>query len=416
MKVLVTSSRNPFALDLVRKLASTGHSVVATDTYHGALGSHSRYLSGHAITASPRFATDQYIADISRIVTEHEIDLILPTFEEAFYLSARRGDLPDGVTLYTGEFPMLARLHDKVSFQRFAGEAGVPVPETVVATDDATLHDAIGRFGQYFARAAFSRGGVALLTNTGPLAGHLLPENVHPSEDQPWLVQPFVSGPMVCTYSTVQHGTVTAHCTYVAPEQWAHSTGITFLAIDSTETLAYAQRIAGVLGDYTGQLSFDFVNHDGHLYGIECNPRTTDGVMLMTADQVSDGLRSDGLRSDKLDDNLLNNPDTTSVVPEGTESEIKLAVLADAFTEPLSHLHESVHDVFRVSDVGKGWHDQATMLWSPAALMHGARLARGHREAALAALSEDIVWNGEAIQGMSPEYAKVLEDVHAQRL
>ncbi len=403
MRVLVTSSRNPFALDIIRKLGSTGHTVVASDTYPGAIGSHSKYVAAHATTASPRFDTDRFVADVSDIVTRFEIDVILPTFEEAFYLSARAADLPDRVRLYTGGFDKLARLHDKVSFQRLAVEAGVPVPETVVATDDASLAAAIARFPQYFARAAFSRGGVSLLTNTGPLAGQLAVADVHPTPDQPWLVQPFVDGPMVCTYSTIVDGRVTAHCTYRAPEQWAHSTGIAFLAVDSSQTLEYTQRLVEALDDtYTGQLSFDWVDHDGQLYGIECNPRTTNGVILLDAEELSAGLTA-----------AVAAP---AVVEPGVEREIKLAVMADSFAEPLKHLPTSLHDLIHVRDIGAGWHDDLAMLWAPAALVHGAKLDRGQHEALLEALGDDIVWNGEEIDGMTAADAAALEAVHAQRV
>ncbi|MFT2622094.1 hypothetical protein ACMWQU_27220, partial [Escherichia coli] len=73
--------------------------------------------------------------------------------------------------LYAGTFADLARLHDKASFQRLAQDAGVPIPETVVVTSPDELRAAIAGFPRYFARAAFSLGGVGLLTNTGPLAG-----------------------------------------------------------------------------------------------------------------------------------------------------------------------------------------------------------------------------------------------------
>ena len=403
MRVLVTSSRNPFALDIIRKLGSTGHTVVASDTYAGAIGSHSKYVAEHVVTASPRFDTDRFIADVSDIVTRLEIDLILPTFEEAFYLAARVGDLPGRARLYTGEFEKLARLHDKVSFQRLAAEAGVPVPETVVATDDASLAAAIARFPRYFARAAFSRGGVSLLTNTGALAGQLSVEDCHPTPEQPWLVQPFVDGPMVCTYSTIVDGRVTAHCTYRAPEQWAHSTGIAFLAVDSTATLDDTQRLVNTLDDtYTGQLSFDWVDHDGQLFAIECNPRPTNGVILLGAEELSAGLTA--------------SPEKAAVVEPGVEREIKLAVMADSFVEPLKHLPTSLHDLVHVRDVGAGWHDDLAMLWAPAALIHGARLERGQHEALLEALGDDIVWNGEPIQGMTSADAEALEAVHAQRI
>ncbi|WP_245847079.1 carbamoyl-phosphate synthase large subunit [Dietzia natronolimnaea] len=403
MRVLVTSSRNTFALDIIRKLGSRGHTVVASDTYSGATGSHSKYLAGHAVTASPRYDTDQFIRDVNRIVGEYEIDLIIPTFEEVFYLAARAADLPEGVTLFAGSFAKLAQLHDKASFQRLVERSGVPIPETIVATDHASLLAAIDKYPRYFARAAFSRGGVGLLTNTGPLAGKMSVDDCHPTEEQPWLVQPFVDGPMVCTYSTIVDGRVTSHCTYRAPEQWAHSTGITFLAVDSTDTLDYTRRIVEALDQgFTGQLSFDFVDDDGQFYAIECNPRPTNGVILLSAEELEQALTGQ-------------NPEPFVVEP-GVERQISLAVLADAFAEPLKHLPTSLHDLLHVKDVGSGWHDSFAMMWSPATLVHGAKLSHGQRKELLGALGDDIVWNGEPITGMSAADAAALEDVHEQRI
>ncbi|KAB1654037.1 carbamoyl-phosphate synthase large subunit [Pseudoclavibacter chungangensis] len=400
MRVLVTSSRNPFALDIVRKLATTGSTVVASDTFDGAVGSHSKYLLAHEVTASPTFDTDAFTADVVRIVEHYELDTIIPTFEEAFYLSARRADLPSHVRLYTGEFTQLAHLHDKNSFQRIAKAADVPVPETIIATDDASLRAATERYPHWFARAAFSRGGVALLTNTGPIAAQSDIADVHPTREQPWLVQPFVSGPMVCTYSTVIDGRVTSHATYRAIEQWENSTAVGFESIDSTVTFEYVQRIVGQLGNYSGQLSFDFVDHDGGLLGIECNPRTTNGVTLMTAEHFATAVSTPG--------------SGPFVVEPGVRTEISAAVLAEAFAQPLRHMPTSVRELLTVPDLGKGWHDGGAMLWAPAALVHGLRLGRGQHEKALAALGEDIVWDGGPIEGTTPEQQRMLAELHAE--
>ena len=70
----------------------------------------------------------------------------------------------------------------------------------------------------------------------------------------------------------------------------------------------------------------------------------------------------------------------------GVVREIKLAVLADSFAEPLSHLPTSLHDLVHVKDVGAGWHDGIAMLWAPASLVHGAKLAHGHRQPLLEAV------------------------------
>jgi hypothetical protein len=407
MRVLVTSSRNTFALDLIRKLGSAGNTVFAADTYEGAVGSHSRFLAGHLTTPSPRFETDAFIEAVNAYVEQHDIEVIIPTFEEVFYLAARVADLPEGVRLYAGSFGDLARLHDKASFQRLAQDAGVPIPETVVVTSPDELRTAIDRFPRYFARAAFSRGGVGLLTNTGPLAGKVPVEDCVPTSAQPWLVQPFVDGPMVCTYSVVVDGTVQAHTTYRAAEQWAHSTAIAFIAVDSTDTLRYTQQLIAALDPgFTGQISFDFVDHGTDAAPdykiIECNPRPTNGVILLEADDVVRAIQGE-----------LAEP---VVAIAGTERQITLAVIADAFTEPLSHLPKTLHDLLHVRDVGAGWWDDAAMLWSPATIAHGAKISHGDRKEVLAALGDDIVWNGEPIAGMSETDAAALEAVHAGRV
>jgi len=48
-------------------------------------------------------------------------------------------------------------------------------------TSDDELREATARLDRYFARGVFSRGGVCCLTNTGPLAGALESDEVHPS-------------------------------------------------------------------------------------------------------------------------------------------------------------------------------------------------------------------------------------------
>ena len=103
-------------------------------------------------------------------------------------------------------------------------------------------------------------------------------------------------------------------------------------------------------------------------------------------------------------------------MPEGKELAIRPAVLAEAFTEPLKSLPKRLHDAFHVRSTEAGWRDAAPLLWSPALLVHGAKLTHGEHRAILDALGDDIVWNGGPIDGMSDEDAAALEEVHAQRL
>jgi predicted ATP-grasp superfamily ATP-dependent carboligase len=399
VRVLVTSSRLPFALDMIRKLAEQGHQVYACDSYELAPGSHSRYLAGHFVTASPSAETQRFVDEVERVVRENRIELIVPAFEEAFYLATRHQALSAITNLYTAPFETLALLHDKGSFQKLCERLGLPTPETVVAASDAELRAAIERFPRYFGRAAFSRGGVSLLTNTGPLAGHLALEDCHPRPDSPWLVQEFVDGPMHCTYSTLHDGRISAHCAYRAPRQWEHSTGIQFLSVDPAPSLEIAERLGGELG-YTGQMSLDFVETPKGLMLIECNPRATDGVLLMSADELEGG--------------LLHPDQETRLTEPGRETQLSLAVFGQAFSEGIKQVPATIDDLVRIRGSDRGWRDAMPRLYSFLAFAHHERLSLRERKQLFVAMADGICWDGEPIAGMSPEDARFLASLAGQ--
>jgi predicted ATP-grasp superfamily ATP-dependent carboligase len=398
VRVLVTSARMPFALALIRKLAEEGHEVYASDAYAFAPGSHSRFVTEHFVTAAPRDATEAFIADVARIANEQAIELIVPSFEEAFYLSTRHDLLAGDARLFFAPFATLAPLHDKASFERLAVRMGLPMAKTVLATSDAELREGLERFPRYFARAAFSRGGVTLLTNAGPLAGKVAVGDCHPTPANPWLVQEFVEGETFCTYSTVHEGRVTAHCAYAIPLQWEHSTGIQFTSLDGAETLELVRKIAGATA-YTGQISFDFIASPDGAVLVECNPRATDGVLLMGSGNLVGGI---------LDTNV-----DCGLVAPGEQIQLDLAVFAEAFAGGLRELPSTFADLLEIRGADRGWHDALPGLYSFLALIRSERLHFREHEALFEAMARDITWDGDPIAGMSAEDARVLESLGA---
>jgi predicted ATP-grasp superfamily ATP-dependent carboligase len=386
----------PYAVGMVRKLAEAGHTVYASDAYDLAPGSHSKYLEGHFVTGSPRDATEQFIDDVERIASENEIELVVPSFEEVFYLATQRDRLEKVTHLYAPPFETLARVHDKATFQALTDKLGIRTPETLVARSDDELREQIERFPRYFGRAAFSRGGVALLTNTGPLAGHVAVEDCHPTSESPWLVQEYVDGPMLCTYTTMHDGRATSHCTYRAPRQWEHSTAIAFESVDGSEALKIAEAIAGDLG-YTGQMSLDFVDDGGTLYMIECNPRATDGLLLVDANDLAEGLISDERE--------------LTMVPPGEEVQLSMAVFGQMFDEGLGEWPRSIQDLAHIRDANKGWHDHMPTLYNFLAFVHHAKLEMKERTALFVAMAGDISWDGQPIPGMSDSDAALLDEL-----
>jgi predicted ATP-grasp superfamily ATP-dependent carboligase len=393
MRILVTSSRMPFALDVIRKLGETGHEVFACDSYDASPGSHSKFLAGHFTTASATGDPAQFASDVERIAEINEIEVVIPMFEEVFYLAAQHERISKVTKLYAPPFRTLAQVHDKGTFQELCDRLQIRTPHTTLAHSPEELQKAIATYPRYFARAAFSRGGVGLLTNTGPLAGALALDACQPTEANPWLVQEFVDGSMHCTYSALHEGKVATHMSYRAPRQWEHSTGIQFLSVDPSDTLPTVEKLGNELA-WDGQMSLDFIETEDGLVMIECNPRPTDGVLLMTPEELERG--------------LLAPEDETLQVPAGRTSQLDFAVFAQIFKEPLKEAPQTIHDLAKIHGTDHGWRDAMPKLYSFLALARFERLSLRDREQLFVAMSDGITWDGQSIPGLPPDDAAYL--------
>ena len=74
-----------------------------------------------------------FVAAVAELVHDESIDLVLPQFEEVFYLARHRNVLEGLTECFFGEFDVLARLHDKASFCAFMDELGLPIAPSITA-------------------------------------------------------------------------------------------------------------------------------------------------------------------------------------------------------------------------------------------------------------------------------------------
>lgn len=390
MKVLCTSARMPFAVDEIRKFGEAGHVVYAADTFKTAPGLHASKVHERIITPQPKQETPAFIDDIAETLRSRDIDILVPMFEEVFYLAKHRDRFESLSELFFPAFDTLLKFHSKSNFVELCQQLGVPVPPTVVAHDDAELAAAVDQFPEYFARAAFSRGGVDLLTNTGPLAGAISVSDVHPTSANPWVVQGFVEGVDLCSFSVVHDGKVAAHVTYEHPKTIEHAGGIEFVSVVEPETLAHVRTFVEATG-YTGQISFDYLRHpDGVVSMVECNPRPTDGVALMGHETFSQAVFAPSA--------------DTVVIDAGHKAQVSMALLRDAFRNP-SELPSDLKEMFEAPDVYLGKHDIGPFLYQALSYSHVFAF-RHHRNAdehhrkhtdLMAAQFYDIEWDGSPI-------------------
>jgi predicted ATP-grasp superfamily ATP-dependent carboligase len=279
----------PVAIDQIRKLGRRGHHVVAADTFDDAPGGHSRYANVSGRVASPRFATERFVEDVGRLIRDEDIDVVLPAFEEGYFLAEHRDELPPSAHLFCPPLATLVSLHDKVRFVDMAHELGIRVPPEIVVTSASDLPLALRAFERWVAKPAFSRGGVELFSNADALASMRRPRECNPTPEHPWVVQQFIEGVDVCTYTIARAGHVRAHTTYVHPREIEHAGGIVFHSVDDPEALELAERVVE-RWSYDGQISLDFRRDEHGLVALECNPRPTAGIHLMTDEAFEDAL------------------------------------------------------------------------------------------------------------------------------
>ncbi|MCU1281684.1 MAG: hypothetical protein JWM53_5230 [bacterium] len=390
MNVLFTSSRLPVALDEIRKFGRRGHRVFAADTFGAAPGSHSRHVVRRANVAAPAFAPERFYRDLSQLILGWHIDLLLPCFEEIFYLARHQPELSDLVQLFASDFPLLAQLHDKSRFNTLARELGIAAPATVVAHNREELARALGVWPRYFGRPAFSRGGLELLTNVGPLAGALDVDQIVPTPLRPWIVQEYIDGIDVCSFAVAQRGRVVLHCTYVHPRQIANAGGIVFESVVDAEALACAERVVSATG-YHGQIGFDFRRNGAGLLVLECNTRPTAGVHLVSDVALVDAVLSPSAGA-------------PHVVPAGRRRLYASALIRDLVLHPRNLRDDVAYLRSEARDIYAEHGDRMPALYQFLSYAQVFGYLRRHRRAAaragttlVAAYFDGIAWDGDPI-------------------
>lgn len=380
MRILVTGSRAPVALEMARAFAAGGHTVVAADTPRWTMASHSRSLARHVRVPPPRFDREGFAAALERIVEEEGSDWIIPTSEEVFHVARAYDRLAARTRVFTMPLPVLAGLHHKGRFQALAESLGVRTPRTAVISSADALRDVLPSFPAYLLKPAFSRFATRIVTNRGPLAGKTGIEDVRPTADEPWLVQEFVEGEVVCSYSTLHEGRVTAHCAYETPFKVGGGSGVGFVSVDEAPSLDAVSRIGAALG-YTGQLSFDFVRAPGGLVVLECNPRATSGAHLMDAAKLVGG--------------IVDPHQPTWIEPPGKRGQLWAPLLASAPGTPRGRWGALLAALATGGDVVMRLRDPLPALAQLRLGLHFGRVARRHGLTLTEATTHDIEWNGE---------------------
>jgi hypothetical protein len=271
IRVLLSEGSSLSAREVVTCLGPVGYHVEALDPDPLCIARLSRWV--RKVHRCPASGSDPlgYLELVKRMVDERQIDVLLPTHEQAWLFAAARL-LLSGVPIAVADIASFGRVQSKIEFARLLDEIGLPQPHWLLVTDQSDLTELSF---PYWLKTAFSTAGrgVRLVSDKrsraaavdellGEADGSVMAQA--PAVGQYGQVQAlFDRGRLVAAHTSVQVGTG------IGPSAAAR------LSVDH----ARPRRDVAILGEvlaWHGGLTLDYLHWQGTPQYIECNPRTVE--------------------------------------------------------------------------------------------------------------------------------------------
>ena len=380
MHVLILGARAPACLEWARAFRAAEWEVTAADSLAWPLTRSSSAVDRYLRVPEPCGDTTAWISALEQFVTEHDVDLVIPTCEEVFYLAYGLPVLERHCRVFVSDIAVMHRLHHKFLFSQLAAELPINTPETILLETVESLECMLEQSREWVFKPAYSR--FANRTLIRPPARSL--RQVCPSAEFPWIAQRFFPGREYCTFSVLNKGELRAHACYHPAYRVGTGAGIYFEPVDSAPVREFLERF-GEATSYSGQVGFDFLKSPAGEYCVlECNPRATSGIHLFD-DQAQ-----------ALVDVLAAECPNAVLTPAVTPRMIAFAMLL--FAAPRHGLSSKFwHDYGDARDVVTKAGDRGPLRGQFLGLLELAGRAISRRRGLLAASTADIEWNGQPL-------------------
>lgn len=384
-RVLITGARAAAALDLARDFVAAGWEVHLADSRKVRMALWSRLPLRHHEYPSPREAPEAFRTRIAALVAGEAIDLIVPTCEEVFHLAAPAFQAELGARLFAPDLATLRQLHDKLAFARACKAWGLSVPESHLLASATDVARFAPEAEAWVFKPCFTRFGEAALI--GPKSEELT--QIAPTPEAPWLAQRRVNGSEACFYAVAHRGKLAAFVAYRSSWRLDGGAGYAFEPLGNTEVAALhdiAMRLASCAA-INGQFACDAIfDAAGQPFLIECNPRATSGVHLLTVNGALARVMGDGICGPATDQEQAHTSAYLgpAMLVYGLPQALREARLGD-WAQLLAHGRDAI------SRPG----DRRPFLGAMADAVAFFREGRGHSISTVAATTRDIAWNGE---------------------
>jgi 2-alkyl-3-oxoalkanoate reductase len=300
--------RGVYALPILRILGTKSqdfdvHVTFGTSVGFADIGSCSKFVDSVVKIPRPDHDLEAFTVAVCAFARGKPNLVIVPIAEETIFLSQiaihiQEACAPNKARILCSSSPeILVELNEKYQFQKHMAKifSGKRIPRTNLVHNKEDLLVALkAGFEKKSAPAVVMKP----LLGHGGLGAHIIKradfESSSPEElmrrveytgEHAYVVQEFVEGLELSTYSLCKDGEVVAHLCYIPRNVSTHGfSPIRTMATPAKwkSSLAYVQKVASVL-KLTGHFGFDFMERfNGELVALECNPRVTNGIAFFS--------------------------------------------------------------------------------------------------------------------------------------
>lgn len=380
---LITGARAPVALEMARCFKRAGYNVYLADCSSAYMAKWSSAAQKVLAYASPVHQPEQFRRDIGCLIDRLQPKLVVPTCEEVFHLSHPLLEERLKGILFAPSLSVLDQLHNKAVFNQLCAELNIPAPETHFINRYEELQRYQASSKEWVFKSCYSRFGAQTLIQ--PPFEKLL--TIQPSTKSRWIAQKFIPGIECSFYAVSHHGKLTAFVAYQSNWRLKGGASYAFTRVgpDAEKQARYVAKLLAEKLSLTGQFSCDLIiDSTGQAWPIECNPRATSGLHLLT-------------EQDCLAQAIIENK-TCNVISSTPDKYMLSMMMSYGFVKAIRERKYKnwFSTLISGGDVISARNDHLPLLGSVIDTLIFLKQASKHNISLSQATTRDIEWNGEA--------------------
>lgn len=270
MKILITCPRAPVSIEWIKIAKRGSHQVVLVDSLDYPISKF--YINTTYVKIpSPRVDFSGYQREMEKLFLV--VDMVIPNCEDIFFLSKLKDSTSADVLFFMPDTKLLFTLHHKFEFFSLLN-SHIKIPESrlirskkdIKLNEETVLKPVYSRFGRDVIRDV----------NSNNI------KNIVITSENPWVQQKFIKGTAICNYAVCEYGKVVSHVVYKPMYLLNQAASTYFEYYEDARCESFIIEFAKV-NNYHGQVAFDFIDDGSDLYVLECNPRATSGLHLLSS-------------------------------------------------------------------------------------------------------------------------------------